>query len=149
MPLRVGKRTRFAAPVPLEKVVQAQGLTLLRTVGGQPYSLGTRRRRREQDHGSRQTPGIPDVWAFLPAPRHPRTSAWTFGIALVPMGLWWEAKRAIGGRMSDAQEEFQGQCQVCGVAHVVGDLDALVAFLIAGGWLLEQNVAHYRRPSKG
>jgi hypothetical protein len=120
-----------------EKVIQAQGVTLLRTLGAKVYVLGTTRRRGDF-HGTMQTPGIADVFGFLPTPssssghrqRHP---------------FWWEAK-AEGGRLRHEQREFREFCQDSGLTHIVGDLDNLIAFLVAHGWLKAENLPHYRLP---
>jgi hypothetical protein len=47
---------------------------------------------------------------------------------------------------SDEQREFEAECTRAGWTYVLGDLNALVAFLIAGGWLRRQDVAWYRLP---
>lgn len=134
---QVDTRTRRSgSPRVPEKVVQQQGVNLLRSVGGFAYVLGTRRRRGDF-HGTMQTPGIPDVYFFLPMPR----------LAIgQPCAGWWEAK-AEGGTLRPAQREFKAQCLGASVTHVAGGLDALLAFLVEGGWLKAENLPHYRGPS--
>jgi hypothetical protein len=121
---------------PLEKVIQAQGQNLLRSLGGRVKTFGTRRSRRDADHGTHQTKGIPDVGAFLPSRRPdapPTELVW----------IWWEAKRS-GEPLSPDQALFRNECLAAGVLHVWGDLEALMAFLIDHGWLSAKNLPFYR-----
>lgn len=136
-------------PVQHEKGEQASGVKLLRSLGAAVYVLGTRRARGSRcrcgafvpgDQGTRQTPGVADVLAFLPAPR---------GTRLAGCQLWWEAKRAAGGRASDAQRVFAANCAAAGVAHCLGDVNDLVAWLIEHGYLRANQVAHYRTQQGG
>lgn len=115
-----------------EKVIQAQGIALLRSINGAVYSLGTVRRRGDHP-GTMQSPGVPDVLFFLPPPP-------IWGSAIVG---WWEAK-ARGGRMSPAQVTFRDHCLGVAMRHVVGDLDALIAFLKAERYLVDKTLPHYR-----
>jgi len=121
-----------------EKIEQAHLIKLLRSVGGRVYVLGTRR-RAEDFQGTMQTPGIGDVYALLPAPplRHEDGR---------PCSLWVEVK-ARGGRLRPEQAAFREQCLAAGVPHVVGGLDAVIAFLVDGGWLKANWVPHYRQPA--
>lgn len=120
-----------------EKVVQSNIINLVRSIGGHPFVLGTVRPKGDS-HGTRQTPGIPDVWVFLPAPAL-RPSA-------PPSSLWIEVK-AVGGRMRPEQVEFKALCRRVGIAHVHGGLDDVIAFLVDGGWLSAANLPHYRHPN--
>jgi len=122
-----------------EKVVQAQGCALLRSIGASVYVLGTRRPRGDHQ-GTCQTAGIADVIAFLPTP--PRPPRPQFAAATV---LFWEVKAA-GGRASADQRTFETACLATATPYVRGGLDALFHFLIRGGWLLPDRVAHYRVP---
>lgn len=126
---------RKQARIP-EKVVQQHIVTLLRSIGGTVYVLGTTRRRGDF-HGTMQTPGIGDLYAFLPKP--PRFSG-------QPTALWIEVK-AKGGRLRPEQVEFRAHCARAAVAHVTGDLDAVIQFLCDGGWLSAANLPNYRTPS--
>lgn len=87
-----------------EKAVQQQIVKLLHSVGAKTYVLGTRRKRGDFQ-GTCQTPGIPDVFAFLPAPRLRKDSA--------PTSIWVEVKSA-RGRLRPEQREFQFLCQHAG-----------------------------------
>lgn len=123
-----------------EKVEQAHGVQLLRALGAKLYVSGTHRRGTDFQ-GTMQTPGIPDVEAWLPVER--------FVSSLRPPRrqlLKWEVKAA-GGRLSPEQRAYQALCAAGGVAHVCGDLDALIAWLIEFGYLKPENVAHYRVPA--
>src|SRR5262245_46053103 len=111
------QRARQVAPglyaaVPLEKAEQAQIGKFLLSIGGRVYVSGTRRSRGKacpkcgtfvpEHQGTRQTPGIPDVEAFLPTP-----SGWRGRMpAQTRVILKVEAKRVQGGRMSAEQEEY-------------------------------------------
>lgn len=119
-----------------EKVVQSHGVQLLRSIGSSVYVLGTRRRSGDYQ-GTMQTPGVPDVLAFLP----PRSRVAPFRHVL----LFWEAK-AQGGRLRPEQKDFRALCEVAEVAHIVGDLDAVIAWLIDRDYLAASSVAHYRQP---
>jgi hypothetical protein len=120
-----------------ERVEQRQIVNLLRSLGATVYVLGTT--RRQGDHmGTMQTPGIPDLWAFLPA---------RSGVSTLYLCLWVEVK-APGGRLRPEQRAFRDQCTARGVPHVVGGVDAVIAWLIDAGYLLPQNVAHYHRPKE-
>jgi hypothetical protein len=125
-----------AKPVPREKYEQANGVHLLRSLGATVYVLGTR--RRQGDHpGTMQTPGIPDIYAFLP---FDATRGWTARF------VWWEVKAA-GGRLRPEQAHFQTLCAIADVDHVAGDVNALVAYLIRRGRLKPESVAYYRQPA--
>lgn len=119
-----------------EKSVQAQGVKLLRGIGGKVYELGTHRRRGDYQ-GTLQSPGWPDVAAFLPT----RLIA---GVVR-PVFLFWEAKAA-GGRLRPEQAEFRALCQDALVEHVVGDLDALIAWLVARTYVKADQFPTYRQP---
>ena len=122
----------------LEKHEQEAGVRLLRTLGAKVYVLGTVRPQGDY-RGTCQTPGLPDVQAFLPI-RGDRSEA-------TRRLLVWEVKRAQGGRLSEPQKEFLGLCAAAGVAHVVGPLDALLAWLHAEGYVHAGQVPHYRLPA--
>lgn len=117
-----------------EKAVQVQIVTLLRSIGARVYVLGTTRRRGDY-HGTMQTEGLPDLLAFLPAKA-----------GHAPRLLAVEVKAA-GGRARPEQLIFRDCCEATGVAHVLGDLDALFAWLIAEGYLRRDNVGHYHQPA--
>jgi hypothetical protein len=107
-----------------EKVEQANIVRLLRTLGASVYTLGTRRPRGDHP-GTRQTPGLPDLYALLPAPRVRHG---------LPCAVWIEVQRH-GGRLSPGQQQFRESCLMCGIAHIVGSCDAVIAWSTAGGWL--------------
>ena len=121
---------RTPRPKPrLEKLEQADGVKLLCMLGAAVYVSGTV--RRAGDHqGTMQTPGIPDVQAFLPRCWLPAGTA----VRHPPQLLCWEVKRQ-GGKMSAAQTAYRAHCLAAGVPHVVGDLTALMAWLVEHGYL--------------
>jgi hypothetical protein len=135
--MRVTRRRLPAVPRVLEKTEQASGCKLLLTLGAAVYELGTKRPKGDYQ-GTRQTPGISDVIAFLPR---------TMGV------IFWEAKAA-GGRMRPEQWAFRAivlMCERAGlrIYHVLGGYDALIAALIRLGLLVESQVPHYRLPAGG
>jgi hypothetical protein len=117
-----------------EKAEQAHIVQLLRWVGGQVYVMGTRRRRGDHP-GTMQTPGIPDLMAFLP-PRAGSTRR---------VFLFIECK-ARGGRMSPEQREFRELAIGAELAHLVGGLDTVIAWLAEQGYTCSDRFPHYRQP---
>ena len=112
---------------PLEKEIQADIVKLLETVGAAVYKIGTTRKRGDHQ-GTMQTPGIPDLVAFV---RIPAPSA---GYSRVPYSveLWIEVKRP-GVAMSDAQTEFCLNALTAGCAHVVGGVGEVLDWLVKRG----------------
>jgi hypothetical protein len=119
------------APVQREKPEQAAIQQLLTAVGGRVYVLGTRRRRGmscpscgtfvAEHQGTRQTPGLADLLAFLP-----RRGDWphAYRLLLVECKAPPEAGRR-GGRLSPDQRTFRDLAASAGVDHVGGDLTAV------------------------
>ena len=101
--------------------------------GRQPYVLGTTRRATDY-HGTMQTPGVPDLLAFLPrrAPRY----GWQF--------LVIECKGR-GGRLRPDQVRFEELCRWAEIPHIVGGLDAVIAWLVAQGYVQAESFPHYRQ----
>ena len=119
-----------------EKVEQQHIVTLLRSIGATVYVLGHPSPRDGRTHrGTGQTPGVPDLWAFLPA--H----------AAQPARAIWIEVKATGGRLRPEQVEFRERCLTSGVSHLVGGLDTVIAFLVEHRWLKADNLPHYKRPS--
>ena len=113
-----------------ERSEQAGIVQLLRSLGAQVYVLGTTRRRGDHP-GTMQTAGLPDLIAFIHTPDQHRRL------------LVIEVK-AKGGRLRPEQEQFRTYCLDANVNHLVGDLDAVIAWLIAEGYLQSNQVPHYR-----
>lgn len=118
-------------PRPRERSVQQQIVHTLRVLGATVYVSGTTRRKGDFQ-GTMQTPGIPDLEAFLPG-RGPHP----------PCLLKIEVK-AVGGRLRPEQAQYREHCLRAGVAHVVGGLDDVLAWLIREGYIREDQVPHYR-----
>jgi hypothetical protein len=119
-----------------EKVEQAHTMQLLDALGCEVWVLGTR--RRHTDHqGTMQSPGLPDLIAFLPC--HIANPDVTPRRRLLVV-----ESKAAGGRLSFAQKVFQRCCLEADVAHVVGDYDAVVAWLLENAYLRPESVPHYR-----
>lgn len=123
-----------------EKVVQEHIVRALRTIGAHVYILGRpglRDRRCPKCHqvvhveqGTRQTPGIPDLMAFLP---------------MSPTGypahfLQIEVK-AIDGRRSEDQKRWAVYCEETNQPYLCGGLDVVLAYLKDRGYVREY--AHY------
>lgn len=112
--------TGAALPAPTEREEQAAIVGLLRALGAAVWVLGTTRPRGDHP-GTCQTPGLPDLIAALPATRqHPAQR------------LEIEVKRR-GGRLRPAQAVYRAHALACGIAHVVGTRDAVLAWLRAEG----------------
>lgn len=122
-------------PVVSEKVEQSHIVQLLRSIGAKVYVSGTHR-RREDFQGTMQTPGIPDIEAFIP------NRCGIGGYRLLKV----EVKR-IGGRLRPEQQEYQQLCDQASVAHVVGNLDAVIGWLVREGYVKASSVPHYRQPA--
>lgn len=119
-----------------EKVEQQHGVETLRWLGAKVYVSGTRRKRGDFQ-GTMQTPGIPDVEAWLDGAR--------VGFPGVRVLLKWEVKAA-GGTLSPEQREYQQLCRAADVRYLVGDYNALIGWLIAHGYAKPEQFAVYRRP---
>lgn len=119
-----------------EKVEQAHIVQLLRTIGATVYVLGTRRRSGDYQ-GTMQSPGIPDLLAFVPQR------------VRVGQHLLFIECKAGGGRLRPEQVLFRTLCQQAGIEHVVGDLDAVIAWAIEHNYLSRDSVPHYRQPAGG
>lgn len=123
----------FLRPTRDEKHEQADICILVETLGGRVGVLGTRRARvchtcgAPADQATRQTPGLPDLAIYLPPPP-PRElrDPWVF--------LWVECKGK-GGTLTPEQVEFKYLSERAGVVHLVGGLDAFLAWLRVGGWV--------------
>ena len=112
-------------PVVPEKVEQARIVQLLRSLGASVYVLGhPSPSDGRRYHGTGQTPGIPDLYAFLP--RRP-------GVAPAET-LWIEVKRQ-GGAVRPAQRVFEAECWEAGQFHILGTLDDVQSWLRDEGYL--------------
>lgn len=133
----------------LEKFEQQDIAHLLRSIGGKVYTLGTRRPRGKkcptcatfvaESQGTRQTPGVADLLAFLP-------TRWS-GIASGPYRQLMVEAKSEAGSMTPEQKEFRELCLKAGVAHVHGTLDDVIAWLLKEGYLKPSQVPHYRVPA--
>jgi hypothetical protein len=98
----------------LEKAEQLEVTKIFRAFGGRVYSLS-------QARASKQTPGLGDMFVVFPQ----------------CVSFWFEVKRAVGGRVSQAQQEFHDLCDGIpfGSAHVIGGRreaeDLVIAFGLA------------------
>jgi hypothetical protein len=149
MAIQVTAKAAYRAPRVPETAVQAHIVQLLRTLGARVYVMGTHRRRGDF-HGTMQTEGIPDLMAFLPMRDRIVGDGVTHReIAIAPVKprqfLFIEAK-AQGGRLRPEQKIFRELCLQATVDHVVGGLDAVIAWLVERGYVRADSVPHYRQP---
>ncbi len=107
-----------------ERVITAQIVRLLEgpLVGGKVYKSSTARRRGDYQ-GTMQTPGIPDLEAFLPPP-----------IVGGNTRLLKIEVKAPKGRMSPAQKEYRQFCLLSHTHHIVGGLDEVYEWLHGYGY---------------
>ena len=110
-----------------EKEIQAQIVTLLRSLRADVWVLGTRRPRGDYQ-GTRQSPGLPDLIAFLPDEE-----------------LLFIEVKSPKGRLTEEQKQFQQCCFDARVSHIVGGIDEVIDWLIDRRYLLEDQVSHERR----
>lgn len=115
-----------------EKAEQAHIVQLLKTLRCRVWVAGTRRPKGDYQ-GTCQTPGIPDLTAFLPD----------------ATGILFVEVKAAGGCLRPEQEEFRELVLACeanglGVHHIVGGCDAVIAWLMTRGLLKPDQVPHYR-----
>jgi hypothetical protein len=108
-----------------EKTVQRHIVQALEAVGGKVYKIGTTRRRGDHP-GTMQTPGLPDLLAFLPIRDVRMVARWQLLVVEV---------KAAGGRLRHEQAEFRAFCLGANVAYVTGDLDDVLRQLQAEGYL--------------
>jgi len=115
-----------------EKVEQQQIVQLLRTFGWAVYVLGHPSPADGRRHrGTGQTPGLPDLLAFSPAP--------------VRQQVWIEVKRdGQQHRLRPAQVAFRSLARDAGVGHVVGTLNDVVGWLVEHRYITERQVPWYR-----
>jgi hypothetical protein len=128
---------------PLEKVIQRQIRTAALTIGGTVMTLGRPARADDVHKGTRQTPGLPDLYIFLPqAVRDAPHSCFQWPAHT----LWVEVKRA-GTRdtRSKAQKDFAALCAATKTPYLWGDLDTFLHYLLERGYVTE--TAHYRKGS--
>lgn len=71
-----------------------------------------------QSRASKQTPGLPDLWLVHRA---------------LPIALWWESKRPVGGRFSPAQLEFASSCHRARIGYGAGSATDAEQHLISIG----------------
>lgn len=91
-----------------EKSEQLEIVKRFRVCGFVVYNLS-------QSRASKQTPGLADLYAV----HRDR-----------PLALWWESKRQVGGKYSDAQREFKAHNDRCGVLCLGGDRYDVERFLV-------------------
>lgn len=89
-----------------EAYVQRRIIAALTNAGWRTWRIGQYNARRTQD------PGVPDVYAMRPV----RT--WR-GVGALCADVWIECKRSHGGRQSEAQREFERQCEHAGVRYIL------------------------------
>ena len=128
-----------------EKVVQPDIVQLIRLLGGKEYVLGTHRPRGKacprcgffvtEYQGTCQTRGIADLFAFLPQMRRTRRQDAPETTIVTPWQLVAIECKATDGQLRPEQQEFREYCRAANVAHVTGDLDAVIAWLENEGYV--------------
>lgn len=117
-----------------ERIIQAQVVHLLRSLGGVVYSLGVTRRKGDYQ-GTMQTPGLPDVIAFLDQ------GGGMMQLVIIEL-------KAPGNTMTAPQRQFCALCEAAGVAHIVGGLDDVIAWLIENDYMKDRYTG-VRRSERG
>lgn len=143
------------APVKHGDAMQQQITQLLQAFGFEVFVLGTRQSRGRScpncgtfvtgSHGTRQTPGVSDLMGFSKL----RPVCEGHGAPSRPMGrvfVFVESKAGVHARLSPEQRVFRALCEEAGVEHVVGDLNAVIAWLCAKGFARADQFPHYRQP---
>jgi hypothetical protein len=129
----------FTAPVPLEKVEQRNTVDLLTRIGAKVYEIGRPRQQKchacgaqSKDLGTRQTPGIPDLFVFLPIGR-------SNGPIARPRYVWIEMKRqgATESDLTTEQKEFREFCRERSITRIDGAFDKVVDWLASHGFVRE------------
>src|SRR3990167_11056267 len=82
-----------------ERAEQAACLKILRLLGAEVYVLGTTRKRGDHP-GTMMTPGLPDLYAFLPMGPPPA--------AVTPWPMWIEVKAPVDGPAPNSGEFAPG-----------------------------------------
>lgn len=143
-----GRLFSAAAKTPLEKAEQAWVIDLFSKCGCVVHVLGTRRKQMEtcvhchkptpiRDQGTRQTPGLPDLWVVVPPNRLP---ARVEGLA-----FWYEVKRE-GEKLRPEQQAFRDLCLRAGVLHYWGPLVEARAIMAELGLTMDPAALARRRP---
>lgn len=110
---------------------------LLTSLGGTVFVLGTTRRKGDF-HGTMQTPGLPDLIAFLPGRDNPGAHG-----AMTLLVVECKSKT---GRLRPEQAVFRDLCLRSDVHHIVGGVDDVLKWLIDRGYVKASDVPHYRLP---
>jgi hypothetical protein len=112
----------------LEREIQADVIELYTRLGCivKPTSGGRRR-------GTRNAPGLPDLYVFPPLRRRPS------GLAdlIAPRTPFWHETKRPGGKQSPAQREWQIECAYRGVGYVVGGTEAAIIYLRSIGLIAD------------
>lgn len=138
-----------------EDVEQRHIIQFLGSLNARVYVLGTRRRRGKpcaacgafvanDDFSTHQTPGLADLEAFVPTPAARRGEPGVPAFYLLKVEV-----KAPGGRMSPHQERYRLLAQGCGpwVVHIVGGLNAVLAWALEQRFVRPEHVLHSRLPA--
>jgi len=137
MPARAPRKKRHP-----ERAEQARIVGFLTSIGAKVWEIGTTRKKGDYQ-GTMQSPGLPDVIAFL---KHPRPAGATYAFPSHPLEQLVVEVKVEGNTMRPEQRIFRQMCLDAGVAHVVGDLNDVIRWLVEHGYVLERNLPHYRIP---
>ena len=103
-----------------ERAEQRAILDLLRLVHAQVWVLGTVRQRGDWP-GTRQTPGLPDIIASIPVRE--------IQVGRINRQRLEIEVKAPQGRLSQAQGNYRAHALSGGIEHLVGGIDAVLAWL--------------------
>jgi hypothetical protein len=126
-----------------ERVEQRNITHLAQSLGGKVYTLGTTRRRTDHP-GTMQTPGLPDLWIWLPPVPYRPGRELPIGAAR-PIALWWEVKAA-RGRATPEQRAFADLCLRSQTPYGLGGLHDFITWLERAGRLDPRSVSHTFTP---
>lgn len=109
---------KLAQKVESEKATQRRIVQLFTACGGVVYNLS--QGYRKEAGGTRQTPGLPDLYVFFA-----RRYSWD-------RCLWWEVKRP-GGKRTEQQLRFAAHCAGAGIPYGFGGFDEAMGLMARWG----------------
>lgn len=138
-------RSRRQGP---EAIEQQNIVRTVAQLGGKCYVLGTKRglvkcvtcgSLTPEHQGTKQTPGVSDVLAFIPYRAGEFSAVLVFVEAKAP-----GRARTKNAGLSPDQVEFRDWCQRACQEHLVGGFNVFANWLIERGIVKETAFAHYR-----
>jgi hypothetical protein len=159
---RGGRRGGGRRPVEQGDAMQRQIEHLLRSFGFEVFVIGTRQSRGTgcpncgtfvptRSHGTRQTPGVTDLIGFSKLHARPLDERLRAAGAVLPLRrvfVFVESKCGPHARLNPEQQAFRALCKEAGIPHVVGDLNAVIAWLCEQGIARPDQFSHFRQPKQ-